>query len=337
MSSGVAEQNVLTRLTPGPDDAGVLRMRRLRAAGAGLAFAGALAVVVVLSVGQAAAAPALGPPAGWPDLSTMSLATADLSPGAKVARQGYVKPDTDFLAEYDREFRSLSAKLGAKRLTAIEDDVMLAKTSDDADAFIDVVPLGLSLALDNMKSGFAAESGFKVTYAKLGKPTKLGVGDNSFAVTIRFGTRIGEIRRVFAGVRVGQVVHGFYFAGLPRGRVGVADAKRLARALVERTQAALVPSGVTAPTVSGAPQVGQTLAALPGTWLGFPTSYTYQWERCDATGASCVAVTDATAQSYVVTADDLAATLTVVVGAQNSYGTGTATAVATAPVTAPAG
>ena len=36
-------------------------------------------------------------------------------------------------------------------------------------------------------------------------------------------------------------------------------------------------------------QAGQTLTSSVGTWSGAPTSFTYQWRRCDATGAQCTA------------------------------------------------
>jgi hypothetical protein len=263
----------------------------------------------------------------------MALAKTDLTSGA-VRRQGYVEPDSDFYAEYDREFKEFTVKLGGKRLVAIEDDVMLARSADDADGFVAALPIGIELAADDLKSSFEDEFGFKPTYLKVSNPRQLGVGDASSEVTIRVGSRLGEMRLLFAAVRVGQVVSAFYFVGAPRVQVGIAEAKRVARATVAHIRAALVPSATAAPSNSGTPQVGQSLSAQPGTWLNFPTTFAFQWERCDTTGANCVAIAGATAQSYTPTADDVGATLVVVVSASNMYGTGTATSAPTAVVIA---
>ena len=41
------------------------------------------------------------------------------------------------------------------------------------------------------------------------------------------------------------------------------------------------------PTISGNPVVGQTLTATSGTWSGTTTGFTYDWFRCDTSGANC--------------------------------------------------
>jgi hypothetical protein len=85
------------------------------------------------------------------------------------------------------------------------------------------------------------------------------------------------------------------------------------------------PANSSPPTISGSAVAGQTLTANPGTWSGTqPISYTYQWRRCDSTGAGCNDVTGATAQSYGLTAADVGSTMRVAVTASNSVGTSTA-------------
>ena len=284
----------------------------------------------------AAAAPPYGVPPGWPDLGKMALGPLDLGAGAKVKRQGYVKPDKGTLAQYDREFRELTVKVGSTRLNGIENDVSLLRTEDDADVLIDSLKLGVGLASDEIGKGFARESGLKVTYTRIGKARPLGAGDNSVASMIRIGTRLGEIRIVLAAVRVGQIDSTFYFVGLPRATVGIPEAKVLARRAATRIRTTLLPVVTALPTITGAAQEGQTLNALPGIWLSFPTSYTYQWQRCGAAGADCQPIAGATSLTYLVTADDVGATIDVVVSAQNPYGSGTAAAPATATVTAAA-
>ena len=101
------------------------------------------------------------------------------------------------------------------------------------------------------------------------------------------------------------------------------------------------PANVTLPTVSGTPQAGQTVTASTGTWTGSqPITYAYQWLRCDAASAACLAISGATSASYAVTAADVGDTLRVAVTASNGVGPSTATSNATAVVqgasTAPA-
>jgi len=94
------------------------------------------------------------------------------------------------------------------------------------------------------------------------------------------------------------------------------------------------PAVITAPTVSGTAEVGQTLTALAGTWTGSPTSFTYSWRRCDLNGASCTAIADATAATYTLTPGDIGTTLSLVVTATGKGGAQAATALTTAAVAA---
>jgi hypothetical protein len=80
------------------------------------------------------------------------------------------------------------------------------------------------------------------------------------------------------------------------------------------------PENSTAPTITGAARLGQTLSASSGTWTNEPTEYAYQWQRCDAKGANCSAIFGETTPSYTVAPADLGATLAVAVIASNSGG-----------------
>jgi hypothetical protein len=127
------------------------------------------------------------------------------------------------------------------------------------------------------------------------------------------------------------------------GMVVIAAMALLAAAAV----AGYVPSSVTAaasqygptytakPTISDTtPQSGQTLTASPGTWTGDqPITFTYQWQRCNTTGAACAAIAGATQQTYVVQAVDVGSTLRVAVTGRNAVGSSTATSDQTSIVT----
>jgi hypothetical protein len=121
-------------------------------------------------------------------------------------------------------------------------------------------------------------------------------------------TRLGLVLAVGAGVVLGAVL----------GQPGNGQAA-----------AAVKPKNKTLPTISGTALVGQTLTATRGTWSGNPTSFHFQWNRCDSAGAACLAISGATGKIYTVTNGDVGHTLRVAVTARNADGAATASSTAT--------
>jgi hypothetical protein len=80
------------------------------------------------------------------------------------------------------------------------------------------------------------------------------------------------------------------------------------------------PVNLAAPSVSGVTETGQALTASPGSWSEGPTSYAYQWQRCDSTGSNCVSISGATAASYTLASADVGHTLRASVVASNPAG-----------------
>ena len=94
------------------------------------------------------------------------------------------------------------------------------------------------------------------------------------------------------------------------------------------------PTLVTAPAVTGTPQLGKTLTAVPGVWAGAPPiTLSYQWERCGP--APCVDVPGATGTTYAPDPADVGSTLRVRETAANEIGSSSAASAATAPVIDP--
>jgi IPT/TIG domain len=89
------------------------------------------------------------------------------------------------------------------------------------------------------------------------------------------------------------------------------------------------PVNTSKPTISGNPVEGETLSATEGAWEHNPTSFSYQWLRCEF---SCSPISGATSQTYTLTSGDAGHTVAMEVKATNSGGTVTATSVATGPV-----
>src|SRR5207244_3321347 len=88
-------------------------------------------------------------------------------------------------------------------------------------------------------------------------------------------------------------------------------------------QAPQPPASTSPPTITGSAQVGQALSADAGEWSGAPTSFAYQWLRCDEGGANCSPIELASESSYTLAAADVGATLRVQVIASNAAGPST--------------
>ena len=96
------------------------------------------------------------------------------------------------------------------------------------------------------------------------------------------------------------------------------------------------PVNTALPSITGnTGDIGATLTATNGTWDHQPSLFSYQWQRCDSAGTSCVSITDADEQTYVTTGADATVRLRVVVAAENSVGSTSATSAASALVGAP--
>jgi poly(3-hydroxybutyrate) depolymerase len=90
------------------------------------------------------------------------------------------------------------------------------------------------------------------------------------------------------------------------------------------------PVNTALPTISGTAQQTRTLTEAHGTWANGVTSYAYQWQDCDSSGASCSNIGGATSQTYVLVVGDVGHTIRVVETATNSGGSNSATSAQTA-------
>lgn len=95
------------------------------------------------------------------------------------------------------------------------------------------------------------------------------------------------------------------------------------------------PANTALPSVSGTATQGQTLTTSNGSWSNSPSSYTYGWQDCNSSGASCSTIAAATSSSYRLTANDVGHTIRSVVTASNSGGSASATSPASGMVGAP--
>jgi streptogramin lyase len=90
------------------------------------------------------------------------------------------------------------------------------------------------------------------------------------------------------------------------------------------------PENITLPVASPTtPDQGVPEASTTGTWTNEPTSFTYQWELCNATGGECTSISGATSATFTPTEADAGHTLVVKVTASNQGGSNSAPSTAT--------
>ena len=65
---------------------------------------------------------------------------------------------------------------------------------------------------------------------------------------------------------------------------------------------------------------GTAESTSSGSWSGEPTSYAYQWQRCNSAGEECASIAGATVANYTPVAADVAKTLRALVTARNAGG-----------------
>jgi hypothetical protein len=94
------------------------------------------------------------------------------------------------------------------------------------------------------------------------------------------------------------------------------------------------PFARTLPAATGNAAVGDVLGFATGTWAGTP-SFSYQWRRCDASGASCADIPGATSGTYAPAEADVGSTLRLRVADTDALGTSTADSPPTAVVAGP--
>jgi hypothetical protein len=292
----------------------------------GLAAAAVLAGLALV----APASPVVKPPRGIPDLASMALRVSDLPAGARVKHQGYVR--TSSVAEYDREFATLTARVGSKRLLGLENDIFLERAASIAAAEFAQLRrvLGTKRGRQAVAASLKKAVGSDADFVRVSTPFGLGAGQESIGLTLTIGTFLGTFQAELGFVRVDRVVATVVFEAQPDMRLTRADMARLARPVGTHMAAGLLPVSAVPPLVSGNPIAGQPLAAVPGSWRNGPLSFAYQWQRCDPAGAACVDISGATASTYVLLDDDAGSTVRVGVTATNSVGS-------TASVSAPTG
>ena len=141
-------------------------------------------------------------------------------------------------------------------------------------------------------------------------PLQYGVVDTLVTAT-------GGITGTFAGIPNGAVVA---VPGCGGGTVAEAVIHYTATTVTAAIDSPTAPVNTVAPKITGRAVLGQMLAAGNGTWTNTPTSFTDQWQDCDAAGAGCTNISGATATTYKLAPSDVTHTIRVAVTGVNASG-----------------
>ncbi len=281
-----------------------------------LLLVGVSAAAITLETALGASAP------GIPAASTMALTAADF-PGAKIAAQGvFTTKDPDIANAYQRAFE-FKTPYGTSKYIQVVSEVLVTTSVDNAATEYRIA--GHSFSTPAYQRAMANElvkevKAKNVVSVSKVTPHALGFGDSALEVGLIVHLKKNVTMNVSLSLyRVGKVVVLNVAFGLG-SKVNAADARKLGELGLAHIDAALIPIMISAPTVTGAAQQGQTLTATTGNWGDEPDSYAYQWQHCDASGANCTDVAGATAATYPVTAADVGFTLRADVTAKNRFG-----------------
>jgi len=267
-------------------------------------------------LGASAAAPA----------TLMVLSESDFPDGGVVASESASVPAVlaavPRSSAYTRAFSS--AVFHNEDLVSVSSSALEAKSPADISKFMGSIALltkskaGKTAVVTAIQSEFS--STVKISSAKLLRARILRLPDEAidFAVALKLSGGTLDVGEVW--LEKGSALS---FTVYATKVFNAGDSVALARSLDAHVQIAsttIAPTNGTLPSISGTPQVSQTLTAVPGTWTG-KAEFGIQWLRCSSTGAQCSAVSGATTPTYLVAAADIGSTLEVDVTATNGGGT----------------
>jgi hypothetical protein len=303
-----------------------------------VAVVGACSLAIAVPAGSASA---IVPPPGTPDLSQWVLAPSDFAPGARVTKQGYNLTFAVLgVIGYERKLAGVSTMGGGARFTEVGSGVVLTPSAEVATVTFALLNAELRSpnAQQQTRAKTIREYGRRAHVmprdVRFGSVRSLHVGDES--ILLPWSVRVHGVLHRDAAIRlrVDRVVGVLELTGVPRGRVSFTEAAGLAGKMADRIRAGLAPLNIAplnseAPAIIGTATQRQTLYASSGVWSNSPTSFAYQWERSDATGANCAPIAGASEQSYTLTAADAGMRVRVSVTATDAAGSSKATSTPT--------
>jgi hypothetical protein len=140
----------------------------------------------------------------------------------------------------------------------------------------------------------------------------------------------GSVAIAVAGLAPGTTYH---FRIVAESSAGVSYGADSAFTTAPMTSSAPPPpANTSAPAITGTPIRGRTLSVSRGSWSNSPSSFAYQWQRCDTAGKACVDLGGETGADHSLAQGDVGHRLRAVVTAANLGGSASATSAVSAVV-----
>ena len=252
------------------------------------------------------------------------------------ASASFTNEGTITLTKSETNNNNATLELGGQTLT--NDGTVAAELGNGAQRQLDgnltnnrLVLLGANTNLKVTGTYTQAESGTLETQiggtSNFGSLTAGGVASIAGSVDVRqvdsFKGEKGQVFGILAGAsHTGKFAHTYgatiapdlYYAAVPTAAGANLD-------VLEGEPPEKVPANETKPTISGGTQQGQTIVLdSPGTWSQSPGEFSYQWLRCEESGANCQPIAGATGRNYLLTGADAHHRITVQVTAYDTAG-----------------
>ncbi len=174
-------------------------------------------------------------------------------------------------------------------------------SGDDADATINTISHEQNEAItDPWGTGWYAADG----------------SENGDLCAWKFGTPLGTV----GGEPYNQVINGHYYS-LQQEWSNTSPVGTDGKCVLGYSAGLLSPpTNIDGPAISGAAAQGKILSVSSGTWVGTPTGYAYQWQRCASDGSGCTDIAGATGSTYQLSAVDVGQLVRSQATASNSGG-----------------
>lgn len=303
-------------------------------------LAGLGVVFCVAAVGATEAGATSRVSAPLPPLSSFVLAPGDFSAGGQVESQSTSTVGNERMFTRIQKAGRIGSTvfLTSVSLALVEPDEPTAalgfsefkgaaQTKAGRQAFAKEFALAF---VRGIKTGTRGKAKVTVKQTTVGAPVLLGESALRLPVTIK--TNLGTLHMTIEMTQTDRVLAIVELIPDFNSRLRTTDATTALADVEKHLHDAFAVANSSPPTTTGAAAQGQVVTLDEGTWTGAPSSFTYAWSHCDATGANCTPIAGATGKTYTVGSADVGFSLRVTVTGTNSVGSQEAVSSATAVV-----